>query len=146
MFSLILPSNISHFSLFNSSFFPQSLKFFLIFLRDSTEITIMEVRTVTPDAISKIIANPSPDFSVERPDLVVQVLDLKSVGNRFMSVSYSLSFSISCFMLLDLFFLIWGYSYFYHPSIRLKFCYFTHNFRFALLMRLTLFLLFRFDF
>ncbi|XP_057519872.1 replication protein A 70 kDa DNA-binding subunit B [Amaranthus tricolor] len=44
----------------------------------------MEVRTVTPDAISKIIANPSPDFSVERPDLVVQVLDLKSVGNRFM--------------------------------------------------------------
>lgn len=44
----------------------------------------MEVKTVTPDAISKIIANPSPDSSSDVPDLVVQVLDLKSVGNRFM--------------------------------------------------------------
>ncbi|KMS97799.1 hypothetical protein BVRB_5g123610 [Beta vulgaris subsp. vulgaris] len=44
----------------------------------------MEVKTVSPDAISKIIANPSPDSSVDLPDLVLQVLDLKSVGNRFM--------------------------------------------------------------
>ncbi|XP_021733994.1 replication protein A 70 kDa DNA-binding subunit B-like [Chenopodium quinoa] len=44
----------------------------------------MEVNTVTPDAISKIIANPSPDSSEDLPDLVVQVIDLKAVGNRFM--------------------------------------------------------------
>ncbi|XP_021761491.1 replication protein A 70 kDa DNA-binding subunit B-like [Chenopodium quinoa] len=44
----------------------------------------MEVNTVTPDAISKIIASPSPDSSEDLPDLVVQVIDLKAVGNRFM--------------------------------------------------------------
>ncbi|KAL2935356.1 Replication protein A 70 kDa DNA-binding subunit B [Bienertia sinuspersici] len=44
----------------------------------------MEAKTVTPDAISKIITNPSPDSSVDLPDLVVQVIDLKAVGNRFM--------------------------------------------------------------
>lgn len=47
----------------------------------------MEVKTVSPDAISKIIANPSPDSSADLPDLVLQVLDLKSVGNRFMLAS-----------------------------------------------------------
>lgn len=49
---------------------------------------------MTPDAISKIIANPSPDSSDDVPDLVVQVLDLKSVGNRFMFVSFSLYFGL----------------------------------------------------
>ncbi|KAL9243304.1 hypothetical protein vseg_017206 [Gypsophila vaccaria] len=45
----------------------------------------MEPKTVTPDAVSKITANPSPeDASDVAPDLVVQVLDLKTVGNRFM--------------------------------------------------------------
>lgn len=42
------------------------------------------MKTVTPDAISKIMANPSPDSSLDVPDLVVQVLDLRVVGNRFM--------------------------------------------------------------
>ncbi|KAL9227314.1 hypothetical protein vseg_003016 [Gypsophila vaccaria] len=44
----------------------------------------MEAKTVTSNAISKIKANPSPDSSADIPDLVVQVLDLKSVGSRFM--------------------------------------------------------------
>ncbi|KAK9684486.1 hypothetical protein RND81_10G213300 [Saponaria officinalis] len=44
----------------------------------------MEVKTVTNDAISMIKANPSPDSSADVPDLVVQILDLKAVGNRFM--------------------------------------------------------------
>ncbi|KAK9267029.1 hypothetical protein L1049_025298 [Liquidambar formosana] len=38
----------------------------------------------TPDAISTILANPSPDSSSELPEIVVQVLDLKPTGNRFM--------------------------------------------------------------
>ncbi|GAB4845379.1 Replication protein A 70 kDa DNA-binding subunit B [Ancistrocladus abbreviatus] len=40
--------------------------------------------TVTPDAISTIVGNPSPDSSSEVPELVVQVVDLKALGNRFM--------------------------------------------------------------
>uniref|UniRef100_A0A803MA53 Replication factor-A protein 1 N-terminal domain-containing protein n=1 Tax=Chenopodium quinoa TaxID=63459 RepID=A0A803MA53_CHEQI len=47
----------------------------------------MEVNTVTPDAILKIIANPSPDSSKDLPDLVVQVIDLKAVDNRFMFIA-----------------------------------------------------------
>lgn len=39
--------------------------------------------TVTPDAISIILSNPSPDSSSGVPELVVQVLDLKSTGNRY---------------------------------------------------------------
>ncbi|XP_057517319.1 replication protein A 70 kDa DNA-binding subunit B-like [Amaranthus tricolor] len=48
----------------------------------------MEAMTVTPDAISKILANPSPDSCVDLPDLVIQVIDLKSVGNRFMFTAF----------------------------------------------------------
>ncbi|KAF3438061.1 hypothetical protein FNV43_RR20817 [Rhamnella rubrinervis] len=36
------------------------------------------------DAISVILENPSPDVSTGMPDIVVQVLDLSSKGNRYM--------------------------------------------------------------
>ncbi|OWM65228.1 replication protein A 70 kDa DNA-binding subunit B [Punica granatum] len=39
-------------------------------------------KTVTPDAISIIRSNPTPDSSGDVPELVVQVLDLKATGNR----------------------------------------------------------------
>ncbi|KAK9116008.1 hypothetical protein Sjap_014955 [Stephania japonica] len=39
--------------------------------------------SITPNAISTIIQNPSPDSSSEAPQIVVQVVDLKPVGNRF---------------------------------------------------------------
>ncbi|KAF7806265.1 replication protein A 70 kDa DNA-binding subunit B [Senna tora] len=41
-------------------------------------------KSVTPDAISILLANPSPDSSSELPEIVVQVLDLKQSGNRYM--------------------------------------------------------------
>ncbi|KAI4343969.1 hypothetical protein L6164_011252 [Bauhinia variegata] len=40
--------------------------------------------SVTPDAISILLANPSPDSSSEFPQIIVQVLDLKQSGNRYM--------------------------------------------------------------
>ncbi|XP_059643708.1 replication protein A 70 kDa DNA-binding subunit B-like [Cornus florida] len=39
---------------------------------------------ITPDAISTILSNPSPDSSSEVPEIVVQVVDLKPAGNRYM--------------------------------------------------------------
>ncbi|XP_028753789.1 replication protein A 70 kDa DNA-binding subunit B [Neltuma alba] len=41
-------------------------------------------KSVTSDAISILLANPSPDSSSELPEIIVQVLDLKQSGNRFM--------------------------------------------------------------
>lgn len=41
-------------------------------------------KSVSPNAISTLLANPSPDSSSDLPDIVVQVLDLKSSGNRYM--------------------------------------------------------------
>ncbi|XP_061364959.1 replication protein A 70 kDa DNA-binding subunit B [Gastrolobium bilobum] len=41
-------------------------------------------KSVSPDAISILFANPSPDSSSDIPDIVVQVLDLKQSGNRYM--------------------------------------------------------------
>ncbi|XP_075660812.1 replication protein A 70 kDa DNA-binding subunit B [Castanea sativa] len=44
-------------------------------------------KCVSPDAISTILANPSPESSSDVPDIVVQVIDLKATGasgNRFM--------------------------------------------------------------
>ncbi|XP_058732965.1 replication protein A 70 kDa DNA-binding subunit B [Vicia villosa] len=41
-------------------------------------------KTVSPNAISYLFANPSPDSSSDIPDIVVQVVDLKFVGNRYM--------------------------------------------------------------
>ncbi|KAK4362300.1 hypothetical protein RND71_017541 [Anisodus tanguticus] len=39
---------------------------------------------VSPDAISIILANPSPDSSSDLPEIIVQVVDLKPTGNRYM--------------------------------------------------------------
>ncbi|KAI3412453.1 Replication protein A subunit [Psidium guajava] len=39
-------------------------------------------KTVTPDAIAIMRSNPSPDSSADVPEIVVQVLDLKSTGSR----------------------------------------------------------------
>nr|GMC54543.1 replication protein A 70 kDa DNA-binding subunit B [Ipomoea batatas] len=41
-------------------------------------------RSVTPDAISAILANPSPGSGSDLPELIVQVVDLKPAGNRYM--------------------------------------------------------------
>ncbi|CDP19103.1 unnamed protein product [Coffea canephora] len=41
-------------------------------------------KTVSPDAICTILANPSPESSSDLPEIVVQVLDLKPTGNRYM--------------------------------------------------------------
>ncbi|KAA8542553.1 hypothetical protein F0562_023705 [Nyssa sinensis] len=41
-------------------------------------------KSVTPDAVSIILSNPSPDSSAEIPEVVVQVVDLKPAGNRYM--------------------------------------------------------------
>ncbi|KAM0937492.1 putative replication factor A protein [Dioscorea sansibarensis] len=38
-------------------------------------------KSVTPGAISMLLANPSPDSSSEIPEIVVQVVDLKPIGN-----------------------------------------------------------------
>ncbi|KFK27878.1 hypothetical protein AALP_AA8G440900 [Arabis alpina] len=38
---------------------------------------------VTPDAISSVLSNPSFDSSSDRPEIVVQVVDLKPIGNRY---------------------------------------------------------------
>ncbi|KAK6925113.1 OB-fold nucleic acid binding domain, AA-tRNA synthetase-type [Dillenia turbinata] len=40
----------------------------------------MSTSMITPDAISTVLKDPSPDSSSEVPDLVVQILDLKPVG------------------------------------------------------------------
>lgn len=40
----------------------------------------MEKLGPTPDAISTILACPDPSGSVERPDIVIQVLDLGPRG------------------------------------------------------------------
>ncbi|KAH1114828.1 hypothetical protein J1N35_008206 [Gossypium stocksii] len=40
-------------------------------------------KSVSQDAISTILANPSPDSSSDIPEIVVQVLDLKLTGNRY---------------------------------------------------------------
>lgn len=44
----------------------------------------MAAKTVTPDAVSILLANPSPDSTSDLPDIVVQILDLKQSGNRYM--------------------------------------------------------------
>ena len=82
---------------FIPSFFPRSfpLTFHsssqtrLYFYRKhkNTEIQIPMAKSVSPDAISTLLANPSPDSSSDLPDIVVQVLDLKQSGNRYMYVS-----------------------------------------------------------
>ncbi|KAG6401797.1 hypothetical protein SASPL_138662 [Salvia splendens] len=41
-------------------------------------------KSVTSDAISVILANPFPDSSSDLPEIVVQVVDLKPTGNKYM--------------------------------------------------------------
>ncbi|PIN00420.1 Single-stranded DNA-binding replication protein [Handroanthus impetiginosus] len=41
-------------------------------------------KAVTPDAISVILANPCPDSSSDLPEIIVQVLDLKPTGTKYM--------------------------------------------------------------
>ncbi|KAJ6795411.1 replication protein A 70 kDa DNA-binding subunit B [Iris pallida] len=41
----------------------------------------MAGQSVTPGAISTLLANPSPDSSSELPEIVVQVVDLKPIGS-----------------------------------------------------------------
>ncbi|MBA0644087.1 hypothetical protein Goklo_028298 [Gossypium klotzschianum] len=40
-------------------------------------------KSVSQDAISTILASPSPDSSSDIPEIIVQVLDLKLTGNRY---------------------------------------------------------------
>ncbi|KAJ9677607.1 hypothetical protein PVL29_022540 [Vitis rotundifolia] len=40
-------------------------------------------KSVTPDGISTILSNPSPDSSSELPEIIVQVIDLTPIGNRY---------------------------------------------------------------
>ncbi|KAL6497327.1 hypothetical protein OROGR_029256 [Orobanche gracilis] len=40
--------------------------------------------TVSPDAISIILANPSPDSSSKLPEIIIQVVNLKSAGTKYM--------------------------------------------------------------
>ncbi|RDX97660.1 Replication protein A 70 kDa DNA-binding subunit B, partial [Mucuna pruriens] len=49
-----------------------------------THFLPMAAKSVTPDAVSMLLANPSPDASSDLPEIVVQVLDLKQSGNRYM--------------------------------------------------------------
>ncbi|CAA0820873.1 Replication protein A 70 kDa DNA-binding subunit B [Striga hermonthica] len=41
-------------------------------------------KTVSPDAVSIILANPCPDSSSNLPEIVVQVVDLKPTGTKYM--------------------------------------------------------------
>lgn len=52
----------------------------------------------TADAISIIMDNPSPTDSSQIPEIVVQVLNLNSIGNRYKSVSALFFFSFCVFV------------------------------------------------
>ncbi|KAL8465230.1 hypothetical protein ACS0TY_034656 [Phlomoides rotata] len=41
-------------------------------------------KTVSPDAVSTILANPCPDSCSDLPEIIVQVLDLKATGTKYM--------------------------------------------------------------
>ncbi|XP_073146550.1 replication protein A 70 kDa DNA-binding subunit B-like [Henckelia pumila] len=41
-------------------------------------------KTVSPDAISTILANPCPDSTSDLPEIIIQVVDLKPTGSKFM--------------------------------------------------------------
>lgn len=40
-------------------------------------------KSVSSDAISMILSNPNPETTADLPEIVVQVLDIKSAGNRY---------------------------------------------------------------
>jgi len=54
----------------------------------------MAAKSITPDAVSMLLANPSPDSSSDLPDIVVQVVDIKPSGNRYMFVLSNLRVSL----------------------------------------------------
>ncbi|KAG4929823.1 hypothetical protein JHK82_046894 [Glycine max] len=54
----------------------------------------MAAKTVTPDAVSMLLANTCPDSSSDLPEIVVQVLDLKATGNKYMFVLSNLLISL----------------------------------------------------
>ncbi|GAU36036.1 hypothetical protein TSUD_208060 [Trifolium subterraneum] len=41
-------------------------------------------KSVSPNAISTLLSNPSPDSSSDLPEIIIQILDLKQNGNRYM--------------------------------------------------------------
>lgn len=41
-------------------------------------------KSVTTGAVSTILSIPAPDSSSDVPEIVVQVVDLKATGNRYM--------------------------------------------------------------
>jgi replication factor A1 len=49
-------------------------------------------KSISPNAISTLLSNPSPDSSSDLPEIVVQILDLKQNGNRYMYFIISSSF------------------------------------------------------
>ncbi|KAK7347349.1 hypothetical protein VNO80_21879 [Phaseolus coccineus] len=55
-----------------------------LFLSLLQNLPPMAAKSITPDAVSTLLANPSPDSSSDLPDIVVQVVDLKPSGNRYM--------------------------------------------------------------
>lgn len=65
-------------------------------------------KAVTPDAVSTILANPCPDSSTDLPEIIVQVLDLKPTGTKYMCVfvRFNVSPSIPHFMNLSSLFTI----------------------------------------
>lgn len=90
--------------------FQVSTQFFRFSLEHSTWVVSTSRRrrmakTVTPDSISIIKSNPTPDSPDDLPVIIVQVLDLKATGNRnrFMSVlSISLEFLLPLWVLCAL--------------------------------------------
>ena len=75
--------------------FITSLSFSILLLLQIKETTKKKKKTkiermtkcVSPNAISTILANPSPESSSDVPEIVVQVIELKATGasgNRFM--------------------------------------------------------------
>ncbi|XP_071729219.1 replication protein A 70 kDa DNA-binding subunit B-like [Rutidosis leptorrhynchoides] len=40
-------------------------------------------KSVSSDAISKILSNPNPETAADLPEIVVQVLDIKPIGNKY---------------------------------------------------------------
>ncbi|KAK7265867.1 hypothetical protein RJT34_33491 [Clitoria ternatea] len=84
------PSNTNsrHYPLTTKSHFHSftlTLLLSLLLLSPQSQFHIpMATKSVTPNAIPTILANPSPDSSSDLPDIVVQVIDLKPSGNRYM--------------------------------------------------------------
>ncbi|KAI3820226.1 hypothetical protein L1987_07769 [Smallanthus sonchifolius] len=64
----------------------------------SQQIEKKMAKSVSRGAILSIMSNPNPDSSVDLPEIVVQVLDIKFVGNRYTPFSTAVSQSIDYLM------------------------------------------------